>query len=806
MPDPIRRLSVPPLAGLEGHGRGTVGGGGAAGGLSHPLPQPTSAVCGAHPYAFLQPLVHQGGCARGGHPGFNYQGCGGACFASLSRFLQPSVCGLKNLGVVASGHRPLSPQSLRECVTHPDGDHPVCPPFHLSGRLDGLHRSSGGVPSGSGSSGISSLPPLCVQWPRLSIPSTVLRSLHGPAGFHSCYGSCFCHPPLARYPHAPLPRRLASPVVPSGGSSPRSLGSPGSLSRAGYCGQPREIQPSSFSGCPVSRGGHQYPVFCGFSIARSRIQASVNSRRISVLRRASCQCLAFSAGDAFLHGSPSSRGQAAHEVSPNLPLPELGSVRPVNPCGLVPGLPSGSAVVASPASSVPRSVSPPGVSRPRLLVRRLGRQVESASGSSRHFRPQGRVGVTSPYQSQGAASCPSGSPPLPVVSFGKDCGGILRQRHCGGVPSQSGRHQVSLPQLHRSGDSLLVGVARHPSGSAVHPGLQQRTSRRSVSSSSASAFRVVPQHDDLSVFESSLASTNRFVCHLSESPLFELFLSLPRPSVSGHGRLSPILGRSSGVCFSSVFHHSQGSSQTPGVSGNGAHTSGSALASAALVSVPPPAVAGPSCGSPRPSRPPAPASVSSPLPGSPQATASCLETLRRFTRAAGSSSEVAAQASLARRPSSLANYQLKWRVYQSWCRFHGHSVSRPTLSKVADFLCWLQSARGFSVSSIRGYRSMLSAVFRFHLPSLSSDPVLRDLLRSFRLSSAERLLRPPAWNLSVVLRFLNLLAFEPLSRALLRALSQKTLFLLALAMAKRVGELQALSSVVTFLGLDAYLS
>ena len=684
---------------------------------------------------------------------------------------------------MASGHRPIGPQSLRGCGTLSDGDHPVCPPFHPSGRLDGLHRSSGGVPSGSGSSGISSLPPLCVQGLRLSLQSAVLRPIHGPTGFH---GSCFCHSPLARYPHAQLPRRLACPVLLSGVSSPGSPGGPESLLRTGYCGQPREIQPRSFSGRPVSRDDHQYPVFCGFSIARSRIQASINRWRISVLRLASHQCLAVSAGDAFLHGSPGSRGQAAHAVSPTLSPPVLGSVRPVDPCDLVPGLPSGSAVVASPASSLTRCISPPGVSRPRLLVRHLRRRVGCTSGSPCRFRPLGRGGGTSPYQRQGAAGHPSRSPPLPVVSFGEDCRSLLRQRHCGGVPSQGGRNQVSLPQLHRSGDTALFGVARHPSGSAIHPGLQQRPSGCSVSSSSASTFRVVPQHDSLSVFVSSVASPNRFVCHLRKSPLFDVFLSLLRPSVSGHGCLPPVLGRSSGVCFSSICHHSQSSCQTPGVSGDGAHASGSALASAALVSGPPPAVAGPSCGTPRPSRPPAHASVSSPLPGSPQATASCLETLRRFTRAAGFSAEVAAQASLARRLSSRANYQHKWEVYRSWCRSQGHSLSRPSLSKIADFLCWLRSARGPSVSSIKGYRSMLSAVFRFHLPSLPSDPVLCDLLRSFRLSSAELLLRPPAWDLSIVLRFLNSSAFEPLSQAPLRTLSQKTLFLLALATAKRV--------------------
>ena len=101
---------------------------------------------------------------------------------------------------------------------------------------------------------------------------------------------------------------------------------------------------------------------------------------------------------------------------------------------------------------------------------------------------------------------------------------------------------------------------------------------------------------------------------------------------------------------------------------------------------------------------------------------------------------------------------------------------------------------------------MLSAVFRFHLPSLSSDLVLRDLLRSFKLSSAERVLCIPAWDLAKVLRYLNSSHFEPLSQASLCALSQKALFLLALATAKRVGELQALSSIVTFVSVDACLS
>ena len=64
----------------------------------------------------------------------------------------------------------------------------------------------------------------------------------------------------------------------------------------------------------------------------------------------------------------------------------------------------------------------------------------------------------------------------------------------------------------------------------------------------------------------------------------------------------------------------------------------------------------------------------------------------------------------------------------------------------------------------------------------------------------------PSWDLSKVLRFLNSGSFEPLRDAPLRVLSTKVLFLLALATAKQVEELQALSRFVSFVGSDACLS
>ena len=71
---------------------------------------------------------------------------------------------------------------------------------------------------------------------------------------------------------------------------------------------------------------------------------------------------------------------------------------------------------------------------------------------------------------------------------------------------------------------------------------------------------------------------------------------------------------------------------------------------------------------------------------------------------------------------------------------------------------------------------MLSVVFEFHLPALSSHRVLRDLLRSFWVDAPSYPMRPPSWDLLKVLRFLSSGSFEPLRATPLRALSKKVLF------------------------------
>ena len=224
-PAPLRRLSVPPLAGLEGQGCGALGCRGAAGGLLSALPQHSSSFQCSHPNAFFQPHLHQGGCSGGGHLGLHCQGCCGASSTHFPRLLQPSVRSVADLGVMASGHRPFPSHSLCGRVSLPDGDHSVCAPVGTSGGLDGLHPSNGSVPSSAGSSSFSSLSSLHVR--------AVLWPLHGSAGLHQGLGSCFCYTPFYGIPYKTLSRRLASPVNLSGVPPRGSSDCPPTLSRVG---------------------------------------------------------------------------------------------------------------------------------------------------------------------------------------------------------------------------------------------------------------------------------------------------------------------------------------------------------------------------------------------------------------------------------------------------------------------------------------------------------------------------------------------------------------------------------------------
>ena len=93
---------------------------------------------------------------------------------------------------------------------------------------------------------------------------------------------------------------------------------------------------------------------------------------------------------------------------------------------------------------------------------------------------------------------------------------------------------------------------------------------------------------------------------------------------------------------------------------------------------------------------------------------------------------------------------------------------------------------------------MIQSVLRHADIPVSSNQDISDVIRSFVLERPVVRKDVVGWNLDLVLKFLCSAKFEPLNSASLRDLTKKALFLLALALAKRVSELQAISQNVGF--------
>ena len=139
-------------------------------------------------------------------------------------------------------------------------------------------------------------------------------------------------------------------------------------------------------------------------------------------------------------------------------------------------------------------------------------------------------------------------------------------------------------------------------------------------------------------------------------------------------------------------------------------------------------------------------------------------------------------------------YDAKWRVYLDWANKRQIDPIKATPNVIADFLTFLFNEKKCQVSTIRGYRSMISNTLKFSAGfDIGSHPVLSDLITSFQLQRPISRSLAPKWDLAFVLSHICKAPFEPLSPCSLFHLSLKSAFLIAMATAKRVSEIHAFS-------------
>ena len=567
------------------------------------------------------------------------------------------------------------------------------------------------------------------------------------------HGPCLCHSAPLRVPHSEVPGRLTRPRLLVSGSHAGEGLSPLALPGAWDPGESLQELPRSYADFGLSGDESSNSSFEGFPDSKASSEALLSAARVRVLSAAASRVMASTSRIhviPFRHRSGFSSADASSSTSTQHCQPS-----PSGLCFSVLGrfLPTRSSVVVRRVPPHRRSLSGSSGSGSGFVHGHLRFRLGSLSSG----QPSVRLVVSELFvffdQLSGASYGAIRSPGFPSGFSGPFGVPFCRQHHRSLLSAEARVHPFCDAQYSSSVHPPVWRASPGPSGSPVYPGNPQCSCRFCESPVSGPRVGVDLVSSGLPGASPSLASDDRPVCDGNDGPSSSVLRSDIRPSVSGHGRHDAVVGWPSSLSLPTLRPSASCAVEGQVVQGSGAHGGGSVLASAPLVSGPSGASGGCSGFPPTAEGSTQTAALPSLSPEPPRASSDCLSYIECSAHAFGFSASVARQLARYGRCSTRVNYQAKWEVFRSWCYHHGHSVSRLTVPKIASFLLYLRRSLSLSYSSIASYRSMLSGVFRFLLPKLSSHFVLHDLLHSFCLERPLLSSRVPPWDLSVVLFF-----------------------------------------------------
>ena len=374
------------------------------------------------------------------------------------------------------------------------------------------------------------------------------------------------------------------------------------------------------------------------------------------------------------------------------------------------------------------------------------------------------------------------------------CDRDVQQLQGCGVRQQTGRHGVEASMFVDQPPSEMDGVFRRPSRSKVSSRRVQRPGRCSQPSRASCGDRVVsPPSGGESTSSCVGQSVDRPVRDLPQREAAPVLLACPGSTGRLRGCVSSSLGRPGPLRVPSLCSGRSGDRSRPTVIASRDDSGRTSLAREGVVrrlaaSTDPTTPCSTLLGQA------ASAAPLQPVPSRrPRAEPSRVATLKRHYRKSGFSGRAARVLSGVLRESSSRLYQSRWQIFCGWCRGRSVAPVNASVPVVVDFLIHLRQDKGLSVSAVKGYCSALNSVLALKGRDLAASREITTLLRSFARSVNPVELRPPAWDVSLVLQSLTGAPYEPLRTCEERFLAQKTLFLLALASAKRIGELHALS-------------
>ncbi|XP_064120812.1 uncharacterized protein LOC135225407 [Macrobrachium nipponense] len=721
--------------------------------------------------------------------------------------LQQAISGTKELGGVETRAGRKSSEQIRKQSQVCYGDSSVSPSRHQTGGLDGVDRPAGRLFPRPNPPGLQEIPEICSSVKNVSVQSTLFWTKHGSLRFHSSGVERIPVVTSGRGTDFDVPGRLdnQSQVASKVSGGPTSNYDVNTT--VGAVSKPRQITTDSFTRHHLPGDEDSVSGFSGFSSPESHSRVLKKGEALPREMDLLGEGMDESAGDPLLDRAirlpgkttPSSTSVSSSKLLDERPRPrDMDSDSSGN---------QGSFELVGRSQKTSRGPRT-STEKPRssVVFRRIGRGMGCNAGEGRDLWSMARSSKRMAYQYEGADGHSSSPSALPGGSQEQGSSGQCGQHHGVGLHKETVRHSFGLP-LRDSKGSLIVGEREeHYASNSLHRRREERQGGSPQQRKTGSHDGADPASRGMQQALGTMGRTdNRPLCDAEDKEATCLLLTNPRPGSSGSGHFPHGLGKTKRVRLPPIQDPRQSPEKVQGIGQRPDDINSSVLANETLDH------GGDGMAGRHPQivalseRSTQTATLREIPSKSPRSQSNCLFTIEKLARAKGFSREAARAIARARRTSTIKLYQSKWDVFREWCRIRNISSSNTSIIQIADFLLLLRSQQKLAVSTIKGYRSMLTSIFRHRNIDVSGNKDLSDLIRSFE--TAKRKDNPtPSWNLDVVLSFLTSSRFEPLDKASWKDLTKKTLFLVALATAKRIGELQAFSKNVGFSGENAVCS
>ena len=733
--------------------------------------------------------------------------CHRGSFGTGTRLLQPPVSCSESFRSLETCVRCLQVKQVcnQDQVLH--GDHPVCSFFHSAGRLDDLHGYERCILSCPYSPGVQTIPEVHVQPQSVSVQGPLLRTEHGSSGLYQGFGSLGEDNPLGGVQDCSIPGRLVDHSI----FQSRAVESKDVYTetddRIRHTDQLREICPRPFSSHYLSGGCDRFKDFLGFSLRETCQQRPVNNLRILILRSKAREIMAVSARAHVLTGEVYSRSETQDETSAISIETTVGRVVPIHhhPDSTVPR--SGPKMVEQQGQALKGHLSGSEEPTTSVVLGCIPRRLGGCCGGTPSVREMVPGGQIRTYKSPRTKSSLAGASTSGGSGERQSNLGVLGQHHGSFIYCEARGHQVMGYVRPSERPYSLAGSSRDNSSPSVHSGTEKRSGRLPQQEGANLTNRMDSASRGLQSTVAAMGSTlNRSLCHEFDQEAPKLHVSTCRPSGSSSRCPTARLVQSGPLRFSSFRHYKRSDKQIQKHPKQLDDFSRSVVASEGVVPRLDKTPRRRTKAASTQTRPSVSASGEGSTPKPPHASLNRVETLHSLLKFRKFSDPVAKSIQEARGPSTNALYQQRWAVFVSWCRTRKLSASRPSVNQLCEFFLFLFEKKGMVVSTIKGYRSALHSVLRHTGLIINSDPDIADVIRSLSIRAPRKPKKVVHWNLDVVLKFLCSDKFEPLHSSSLLSLTKKTLILVALALAKRISELQALSREVGFSSEGALLS